>query len=174
MLKKRWDLQSSWFFFCSAQDQDPNFSSLEQEAWTICRIFKRQVSCKRYSPPQRWESPAPSTYSSSKASSEESGGFSEAFLVQNFVEENDWNKLRSPAHGPPLIIEEDPSYGSNDLFFEDSWDEIQKIMGLEADPQSFLNDSIYWSAFIVEGLICCHTFQFLMLYFLSCWWSACS
>ena len=116
-----------------------SISSLEQEAWTICRIFKRKVSRKRYSLPQRWDSPAPTAYSSSMTSSEESGGLRDAAPVQKFMEENDWSQLSSPVHDSPLIIHD---HGS-DLFFEDGWDEMGKMMELVADPSPLMYEHIY-------------------------------
>ena len=120
--------------FFSAQDQDPHFFLLEQEAWTVCRIFKRTVSWKRYAPPQRWESPAPITDSSSKTSSEESGGLMDATPVQNFIEENVWHQLSSSVRDSPLIIHE----SACNLFFENGGDDIGKMMEIGAYPSSLL------------------------------------
>ncbi|CAA7394189.1 unnamed protein product [Spirodela intermedia] len=140
---------------------DGRGGSQEAEMWTICRIFKRNVSCKRYPQAQRWESPVPAADSGSKTSSGDSDGFwdsvghythppapavlesdfnSAAVQYEEKVQPYQWT---SPVQSSPLLLHSNPVHG-NDFFLKDGlWDEIDRIAEFSVDPSSLIFECTY-------------------------------
>ncbi|ONK74477.1 uncharacterized protein A4U43_C03F6680 [Asparagus officinalis] len=132
----------------------------EAEIWTICRIFKRNVSFKKYT--QGWKQQAPkqtvATDSSSQTSSFDSDARDEYKFVgyennqQNlYFEENNplfggqWslNTSQTPTATSlhPSIV---PSPNTNEFLKEGNWDELGRIMEFYMMDQSATQECVYY------------------------------
>lgn len=122
-----------------------------QEIWTICRIFKRNISSRKY--PQVMKASSSKqmpTDSSSKSSSFESdtgdeyrcfGSSSipqgEMKLIANYYEEKNqllasqWNSV---AQAPITLHPNIPNTSTDEFFKDSSWDELGRMMEFMADP----------------------------------------
>lgn len=129
-----------------------------QEVWTLCRIFKRTPSYKKYTPNWKEASATKRNHndSSSKTcssslesenSSEQYMGFGDSFHPQqneskpfiiNHVE--DRNHLFMSQFNPLVQSPYSASYSSfwnsngDDFFTNGNWDELRSVVELAADP----------------------------------------
>lgn len=132
----------------------------EAESWTICRIFKRNVSFKKYAQQIKWKEDGEigmqnSTDSSSKTSSLESeGGEEHRYLhggcsfkqddqsyVNRYVEDNgqlyaagQWN---SEVQTNSICSQSNfVNLNQNEIFREGNWDEIGRMVDYMMEPVS--------------------------------------
>ncbi|KAG1348078.1 transcription factor JUNGBRUNNEN 1-like [Cocos nucifera] len=138
----------------SGKNNDISPSIQEAEIWTICRIFKRNISCRKY--PQDMKSSNSKqmpTDSSSKTSSFESdtgdeykcfGSSSvphdETKLIASYYEEknellaNQWNSV---AQAPLTTLHPNiPNTSTNEFFRDGNWDELGRMMEFMVDPSA--------------------------------------
>uniref|UniRef100_A0A1D1YCX8 NAC domain-containing protein 42 n=1 Tax=Anthurium amnicola TaxID=1678845 RepID=A0A1D1YCX8_9ARAE len=134
---------------CSIQDGEP---------WTICRIFKRNVSIKRHGQPQSWKDTSSKTLptdSSSKTCSADSNsddGYKN--LVASALQPSDKNSVitcskdngmqwcpgqfqwYSLAQAPSSATSHSsfPSSSANDFYKDVSWDELGGMVEFSVDP----------------------------------------
>lgn len=131
----------------SGSNNDNPPSIQEAEIWTICRIFKRNVSHRKYtqqtptdssSKTSSFESDTGEEYKCFGASSFPQG---EMKLITSYHEEKNpiyasqWN----PVVQAPLttLHPSPPNTSTNDQFFKDgSWDELGRIMEATVDPST--------------------------------------
>ncbi|XP_059452085.1 transcription factor JUNGBRUNNEN 1-like isoform X2 [Corylus avellana] len=121
----------------------------EAEVWTLCRIFKRIPSYKKYAP--NWKEPAAklnSTDSCSKTCGFESDNisFEDSVIQQNeskpFIQQVDHERnhyfvgrLNSSAQAPfPSAYSSLWNPSADDFFTNGSWDELRSVVQLAADP----------------------------------------
>jgi len=115
-----------------------------QEVWTLCRIFKRIPSYKKYAP--NWKETASKlnpTDSSSKTCSLESDNisFEDSVIQQNeskpFIQQVDQrNQLNSAAQAPifPSSYSSFWSPSTDDFFTNGNWDELRSVVQVAVDP----------------------------------------
>ncbi|KAF8412740.1 hypothetical protein HHK36_000709 [Tetracentron sinense] len=125
-------------------------STHEAEIWTLCRIFKRNVSYRKYTPDWRETSIKQNpTDSSSKTCSSESDNrnkyntFSASAIQQNetkpvvnyIVERNQSfaGQFSSVAHDP-FKASTFPNPNGNEFFRDGNWDELRPIVEYAVDP----------------------------------------
>ncbi|XP_008806688.1 transcription factor JUNGBRUNNEN 1-like isoform X1 [Phoenix dactylifera] len=138
----------------SGKNDDISPSAQEAEIWTICRIFKRNISCRKY--PQDMKASTSKqmpTDSGSKTSSFESdtgdeykcfGSSSipqgEMKLIPSYYEEKNqllagqWN---SAAQAPLATLHPNiPNMSTIEFFKDSNWDELGRIMEFMPDPSA--------------------------------------
>ncbi|XP_042482525.1 transcription factor JUNGBRUNNEN 1-like isoform X2 [Macadamia integrifolia] len=136
-------------------DKNPNSKNITHEAeiWTLCRIFKRNVTYKKYTPDWRGNSimKQSSTDSSSQTCSSESDNrekcknYGAAVTQQiekkpivNHIDERNQlfsTQLNSIAQAPSTTFYSSfPNSNGNDIFREGNWDELASIVEFAIDP----------------------------------------
>ncbi|KAJ0980411.1 hypothetical protein J5N97_008666 [Dioscorea zingiberensis] len=142
----------------------------EAEIWTICRIFKRNTTYKRY--PQDWKAASSkqmASDASSKTSSFESDtgeefkcfgisyvnqGHEHKISTNHFDERShfyagQWNQIAAAAHQAPLtttLHSSTSNLNPNDQLIKDpTWDELGRMTEFMIDP-AFVYDGRYSSA----------------------------
>jgi len=115
-----------------------------QEVWTLCRIFKRVPSYRKYAP--NWKETAsklnPSDSSSKTCSLESENyiSFEDSVIQQNeskpFIQQVDQrNLLNSAAQAPfPSSYSSLWSPSADDLFTNGNWDELRSVVQVAVDP----------------------------------------
>ncbi|PKU77843.1 transcription factor JUNGBRUNNEN 1 isoform X1 [Dendrobium catenatum] len=134
----------------------------EAESWTICRIFKRNISFKKYTQQMKWKEAGGigmqnSADSSSKTSSLDSetgeehtylhGGCNQSY-VNRYMEENwqlcaagQWN---SEVQTNSISLQSNlVNLNQNEIFREGNWDEIGRMVDYMTEPV-ITYDSIYF------------------------------
>ncbi|XXG65794.1 hypothetical protein AAC387_Pa05g3415 [Persea americana] len=124
----------------------------EAEVWTICRIFKRTVSYKKYTP--GWSDSSsikrhPTDANSKSCSFESDDGeknqyFGTSSIQQTekkpFITVNEDKQLLSDQYNPiaqapsTALCSSFPSTNSNDFFRQGNWDELGAIVEVALDP----------------------------------------
>lgn len=123
----------------------------EAETWTLCRIFKRNVSQRKYlqilrdsstsildQPPQQARYPAPPECSSKSCSTVESGisghNYSSNHHRQNRLDGADASNASQVAA---------PATSAIETFRDVNWDELDQVMGFTTDPALVYGSSNY-------------------------------
>ncbi|KAJ0052994.1 hypothetical protein Pint_01381 [Pistacia integerrima] len=138
-----------------------DIANQEAEVWTLCRIFKRVPSYKKYTPPFKQNVP---TNSSSKTCSLESDISSEKYMYFgdsglqlqkerkppptfiNHVDERNHlftNQFNSAAQSPNSTVASYSSFWNprgDDFFTYGNWDELRSVVELATDPSHLYHD----------------------------------
>ncbi|XP_022751599.1 transcription factor JUNGBRUNNEN 1-like [Durio zibethinus] len=134
---------------------NPTSTAQEAEVWTICRIFKRNVSHKKYTP--NWRELAakrPSTGTPSSQNCSVESNSHENYItfgsqiVQNYDEKpfvnhmmngsrSQWHAEQSWSIAQPSSMASSSSFSNgreNDFFTHANWDELKSVVEFALDP----------------------------------------
>ncbi|XP_062153034.1 transcription factor JUNGBRUNNEN 1-like [Alnus glutinosa] len=135
--------KTDWMMHEFRLPPDANIAQ-EAEVWTLCRIFKRVPSYRKYAP--NWKETAsklnPSDSSSKTCSLESENyiSFEDSVIQQNeskpFIQQVDQrNLLNSAAQAPfPSSYSSLWSPSADDLFTNGNWDELRSVVQVAVDP----------------------------------------
>ncbi|TXG54530.1 hypothetical protein EZV62_019786 [Acer yangbiense] len=132
--------------------------ALQAEVWTLCRIFKRIPSYKKYTPNWKQNSNRDSSSKTcsleSEITTEQYMGFGDSLLQQNrnvnvnvverkplinYVDERNSHvfmnhQAQSPFTAKPYSSYSNPNNIGDDFFINGSWDELRSVVELAVDP----------------------------------------